>query len=333
MDIATKQKDITIRRLVVPSLAPTLAVGSFADYPCNKHTSFWGTFDWPHDCFDHWNPKNPRRILNQKSPLNMQRAEDFINIHELRHLLYNKIIEEAESTNLLRDYSGLLMTCKTIKEEMTVKLLEARCDLYRRAERFWSDMYMAAYLITDPAELKDVMVAKVQLPRSMFTEEWQIQLNNRAEEAYDSDMEDQAYDSDQEDEEPPHDEPVQSDILLSELPLAHLKITTYSDTSDSILLSNLIREYARTLGIYLGSNTTFDKVTFRWDAILPPGTAELWQVSEPITVEMMILSAEILRWDQMEGWDREAICLENGVSVVGVTWTRVKDGEAEAEMA
>jgi hypothetical protein len=98
MDVATKPKKINMGLLNVPPLNPALAVGSFAEYPCLRHTAFWGTYDWPHDCFDPWDRKNPRHFFIRKAPVNIQRAEDFINIYKLRHLLYERSQRQPSPT-------------------------------------------------------------------------------------------------------------------------------------------------------------------------------------------------------------------------------------------
>jgi len=291
-----------LRPLTALPLNPDLATGSFADYPVIKHSSFWGTYEWPFDCYDPWDKNNPRHHVFQRKT-NTKSAEDFINLYELRHLLYSYIPE----TNL-SEYAGLFMSCKTIAAEVSDKYLTARRNDSAAQRTYWSDTYHAPVLITQPAKLSDLAVTEVQLPASMFTQEWQV--NNAPLGIYPG-------------------------IPMSDLPLTHLKISTYIDTSDPVD-GNLIKTYAQTINARLGAPTAFTKVSFDWGTIMPshewytdgmldsnmPGVADAGS-----EYEKFVRCAELmLGFDPEEGWMYK---LSGEGHVVVITWTRDLRGLVE----
>jgi hypothetical protein len=94
-------------------------------------------------------------------------AEAFINIQELRDLIYARIA--LSSPTQLCDYSGLLLSCKTINSEATEALLAARRRVNATAKKYWSKIYGGEVRIPDPVSLSDLNSARVELPQSMFT--------------------------------------------------------------------------------------------------------------------------------------------------------------------
>jgi len=243
-----------MRPLTVLPFNPDLATGSFEQYPIKKHSSFWGTYKWPFDCYDPWDKDNPRHRVFQRRT-NTKSAEDFMNIYELRHLLYSNIPELE-----LSQYTGLFMSCKTIADEVSAKYLTPRRQYTAAQRTHWSNEYSAPVLITEPLKFDDLAIAEVQLQASMFTQEW---LSNNP-------------------------QSTAADIYAAGIPMsdsypsvAHLKISTYIDTPDRVD-PDLIKMYAQAIDDSLGANTACTKVSFNWGTIMP---GHEWYMGDMAEVE------------------------------------------------
>lgn len=231
------------------SFDPKLIMGQLADYPCRKHTTFWGDFDWPSDCFDPWDRDNPRHPINQCPATSRTRAaENFIKINEMRHLVYGFV---ASSINTKpSECASLIMICKTINMEFTKALLQARCAYIAKQREYWWNKYSAPVLISDPLHLCDIDTIKIQLQASMFR--WKTHLAQEVDFGL--------------------------GLRMMDLPLAHLIFSIYWDF-DPRPWSAAERLWYDLLSTYVGSiNSLVTKsgkglnarnITFTWPDILP----------------------------------------------------------------
>ncbi|KAF2825013.1 hypothetical protein CC86DRAFT_420405 [Ophiobolus disseminans] len=129
---------------------------------------------------------------------------------------------------------GLILSSKTIKEEITEKYIKQRREYIASEVPRWSNKYRAPIRIVDPVSLQDITAPEVQLPASMFTQEWVPVPRPRG-------------------APPPCDPRFQKKNLMSALHISHIKITTYKDTEDEVE-QPLIYKYAQNLDetVFLG---------------------------------------------------------------------------------
>jgi hypothetical protein len=105
---------------------------SDSDVATVTKTSFWGTYEWLAGSHDP-GPLHPSNRVFYSRP-KREKAEDVINITELRGLIMDKIAQSNPDS--VRDYSGFLMSCKTTMSETTAKLIMARIALVSPAPQF-----------------------------------------------------------------------------------------------------------------------------------------------------------------------------------------------------
>jgi hypothetical protein len=139
---------------------PTQGPFSFYANKTRTHTSFWGTYDWPFEMFDPLNRGKPK--------INTTAAENFINMHEMRHALYEHIAQDTIDENDFSNYAGFLMASSIINDEATTAIVKHRRDYVRAEAKRWSDAYGAPVKIVEPKTFENLRHVEVQLPQSLF---------------------------------------------------------------------------------------------------------------------------------------------------------------------
>jgi hypothetical protein len=158
-----------------------------------------------------------------------QAGENFINIQELRELIYKQITPMNS-----HEYAGLFLSCKTINEEATESLFKPRRKLIAAEKKRCSKLYRAPVRIQQPNSISDLRNARVELPQSMFVLKLMRDLDNdyneedeEYEECYDS------YEEFQNTLWPP--KPKQRRQPMCSEPLDKLSFTLYADTTPDLI--------------------------------------------------------------------------------------------------
>lgn len=102
-------------------------------------------------------------------------AERFINIFELRLMLYKEVA--ISLTDAVRTFSGLLLASKTVYAEAGVELISLRRKYMDAEEIEWSKVYGNDISLSRPRRLCDLNTATVTLSRSLFMAGVQIGLS------------------------------------------------------------------------------------------------------------------------------------------------------------
>lgn len=152
-----------LRSLTVLPLKPSLNTGSFDNYPCKTHTTFWGTYIWPGDSYDPWDPENPRHPMFQRRT-STKSAKAFIKIAEMRNLVYKYIsLDDCHAAS-----SGFLMSCKAYYEHGTNELLQICQQCVKEEQARWSKILDCDVRIASPAIFRDLDYAEIVLPARLF---------------------------------------------------------------------------------------------------------------------------------------------------------------------
>jgi len=183
-----------------------------------------------------------------------QAGENFINIQDLRELIYNQITPMNS-----HEYAGLFLSCKAINEEATESLFKSRRKLIAAEEKRCSELYRAPVRIQQPTSISDLRNARVELPQSMFVTKLMKYLKffrNRApqdypDDYYNEDGEEEEYEEEEEEEEEYEDDydgydsdwaytgwppkPKQRKQPMFSEPLDTLFLTLYADTTPDLV--------------------------------------------------------------------------------------------------
>ena len=99
-------------------------------------------------------------------------AERFINIFELRLMLYKEMVNSP--TDAIRTFSGLLLASKTVYAEAKVELVSLRGQYMDAEESEWSKLYGNDIFLNKPRRLCDLNIATITLSRTLFVAGMQI---------------------------------------------------------------------------------------------------------------------------------------------------------------
>jgi hypothetical protein len=346
---------------------------SDSDVATVTKTSFWGTYEWLAGSHDP-GPLHPSNRVFYSRP-KREKAEDVINITELRGLIMDKIAQSNPDS--VRDYSGFLMSCKTTMSETTAKLIMARIALVSPAPQFmgtctaslmshfvtcllifvvyiialcssintttffslyvrgcpvldltalntpetqrWSAKYMAPVRITDPSHLPDMREGNVELPISMFSEQWK----ERYEAARPNHFHIHQWLS--------SDIRVNEDVPLGTLPVDQLTIWTYKDMTDENAVAKFIEKCTYNFSDTIRRMHKTYKLNKQGVRSTKAGT-RLFPSDSPLKAPQITFQwGEIIhghyfstsyigRVDLPPYWKAEGVV--NGTLVVGVKWER-----------
>jgi hypothetical protein len=219
----------------------------------------------------------------------------------------------------VRDDSGFLMSCKATMSETTAKLIIARIALNTSETQRWSAKYMAPIRIKDPSHLPDPRETKVELPLSMFSEQWE-----------------ERYEAARPNHFPIHqwlssDIRVNEDVPLGTLPVDQLTIWTYKDVTDENAVAKIIDKCTYNFSDTISRMHKIYKLNKQGVRSTKAGT-RLFPSDCPLKAPQITFQwGEIIhghyfstsyigRVDLPPYWKAEGVV--NGTLVVGVKWER-----------